>query len=82
MATKMRIEFNYKAFDVIRKSKGVQADLKERADRIAEAAGPGVEVTTTLGAHRARASVMTMTYDAMESEAKDKTLSRAIEAGR
>lgn len=82
MATKIQLKFNYPAFDAIRKSPGVQADLKKRADRIAAAAGEGHEVTTTIGATRARASVVTATHDARLGEAADKTLSSALDAGR
>ena len=82
MPTKIRLKFNYAGFDAIRKSPGVQADLKERAERIAAAAGEGHEVTTRVGAHRARANIVTATHEAREGEATDKTLSSALDAGR
>ncbi|MGV3564156.1 MAG: hypothetical protein ACO1ON_12840 [Nocardioides sp.] len=82
MATGVRLQFNYAAFDAIRKSPEVQADLKARADRIAAAAGEGHEVDVRIGAHRARASVRTATFDARRSEATDKTLTSALDAGR
>jgi hypothetical protein len=82
MATKVRLEFNYAAFDAVRKSPEVQADLRARAERIAATAGDGNEVNTQVGAHRARASVRTETYEARKAEATDKSLTKALDAGR
>lgn len=56
--------------------------LKDRAEKIAAAAGPGHEVRTDDGPNRARASVVTATPEAMRSEATNRTLTRAIDAGR
>lgn len=70
------------------RSAAVQADLKERADRIAAAANAaaglqdGFIVDTDVGANRARAVVLTATADAMVAEATDRTLTRSIDAGR
>ena len=64
---------------------GVQADLKRRAEAIAAAAGgpeAGFEVGTNVGPNRARASVVTTTIEAMRAEAEDRTLTRALDAGR
>lgn len=61
---------------------GVSQDLKARADRIASAAGAGMETDYQVGRNRARASVRTATYDAMRAEAKTRALSRAFDAGR
>ena len=64
------------------KSKDVGKDLKQRAERIARAAGPGHRVLTGMGRTRARAAVITMTYDAAEREARDKNLTKALMAAR
>jgi tRNA A37 threonylcarbamoyltransferase TsaD len=64
------------------KSEAVQANLKERADRIAAAAGPGMEASVKAGPNRARASVFTATPEAMLAEAIERRLTRAIDAGR
>jgi hypothetical protein len=64
---------------------GVREDLERRARAIAAAAGgseAGFEVGTNVGPNRARASVVTTTAEAMRAEAEDRTLTRAIDAGR
>jgi hypothetical protein len=66
----------------ILKGRATEADLLRRAQRIAEAAGPGMEVNTNIGPSRARASVVTATSAAMRAEASDRALTRAIDAGR
>lgn len=82
MATKVRIDFNYAGFDAIRKSAAVRDELERRANLIAAAAGEGNEVEVRDGAHRARASIRTETYEARKAEAVDKTLTSALDAGR
>lgn len=61
---------------------GVEQLLRGSAGRISAAGGPGMEVDYEVGAKRARASVRTATVDAMKVEAKDRALSRALDAGR
>ncbi|MDI3330132.1 MAG: hypothetical protein QJR09_05265 [Micrococcus sp.] len=77
-----RIQFNYKGFDAVRRSDGVKADLERRGRRIADAAGEGFETKSTLNPGRAGVLVYADTYEAMEAEATDKALTRAINAGR
>jgi hypothetical protein len=57
-------------------------DLQRRAANIAAAAGPGFEVDSAIGKNRARASVRTVTFAARRAEATNRTLSRALDAGR
>jgi tRNA A37 threonylcarbamoyltransferase TsaD len=64
------------------KSARVQAELKARADRIAAAAGPGMEASVRVGVNRARASVFTATEEARDAEARRRSLTRALDAGR
>lgn len=67
------------------RSPGVVAQLSERADRIADAAGDGfvVDVDQESGRRRTpRASVRTGTFEARLAEARDHVLERAIDAGR
>jgi hypothetical protein len=64
------------------RSPEIAAHLKDRAEKIAAAAGPGHEVRVDDGPNRARASVLTVTPEAMRAEATNRTLTRAIEAGR
>lgn len=67
--------------DLLR-SDGVRRDLERRARQIAEAAGDGFEYDSAIGQNRARATVWTDTIEAMHEEATDRTLTRAIDAGR
>lgn len=64
------------------RSPEVLAELRRRAEMIAAAAGPGHEVDGQIGRGRARASVRTATFQAMEAQATDRTLTRALDAGR
>lgn len=63
-------------------SEGVQRDLKRRADAVAEQAGPGHRVEVNLTKERARAVVVTDTFEAAAAEARDRNLTRAIDAAR
>jgi CRISPR/Cas system-associated endoribonuclease Cas2 len=70
------------AFRRILTSPGVEAELRRRAERIAERAGDGFEVFSTQGRRRARAAVVAVSVRAKRGEAKDGRLSRALGAGR
>lgn len=78
----VRVEINKAGVRALLKSVEVQADLKRRAEAIAAKAGDGMEVETDVGANRARAVVVTRTESAKKAEAKNHTLSRALDAGR
>ena len=78
----MKIELNHDAIAKLLKSPEVEADLMRRAQRIASAAGNGMEAESSVGANRARASVITATPDAMLAEASNRSLSTALDAGR
>lgn len=78
----MKIKLNRAGIRQLLKLPEVQADLARRAQAIATAAGPGMEVNQQIGANRARASVRTETTAARLAEARDRTLTRAIDAGR
>lgn len=77
-----RVEFKRGAIEEILMSEAVEADLLRRAKAIAQAAGRGFEADSFLGSRRVRASVRTVTPEAMRSEADDLTLTRSIDAGR
>lgn len=79
---KFRIEMNSKAIGDLLKSPEIQADLQSRADKIAAAAGEGMLATVKVGMTRARASIITDTIAAKRAEAKDRALTRALDAGR
>lgn len=81
----MEIEWNYRAFDAIRRSPEVVADLERRARAIRAAAGgddADFEVETFIGRSRARVTIRTANRAGMLAEARDRALTRAMEAGR
>lgn len=83
MAVKgLRIKLNRRGVQQLLASQDVADDLTKRGNRMADAAGEGVEVTTTRNRDRAVVFVRTATYDAMKAEAEDRTLTRSIDAGR
>jgi len=77
-----RVTLNRSAVSDLMQSDEVRADLVRRAENIAAAAGSGHEVDSDVGPNRARASVRTVTVEAMYDEATSKRLTRAIDAGR
>lgn len=82
---KSRIELNSAGVREILRSGAVLADLTRRANAIANAAGgsaAGFEVDARVGANRARASVRTATFEARYAEATNRTLTKALGAGR
>jgi hypothetical protein len=80
--TRVKIEMNSEGARELLRSPEVAAELERRAQLIAAAAGPGFEVDARLGANRARASVRAATLEARKAEAEERTLTRALEAGR
>lgn len=60
----------------------VAADMTERTNRIAAAAGEGMEPSVQRGRTRIQASVATVTRAAAARERKRRALSRAVDAGR
>lgn len=77
-----RLVVSRKGIRELARSPEMKADLVKRAEAIAAAAGDGVVVDTNEWARRTRASVRTLTYRASRREAKNRTLSRAVDAGR
>lgn len=63
-------------------SQEVADELTARGQRVADAAGEGVEVRTTRNRDRAVVFVTTETREAREAEAETRALTRAIDAGR
>lgn len=83
MAVKgIRIKLNQKGIIAMLSSSEVSAELTRRGERMANAAGDGVEVTTTRNRDRAAVFVRTETFEAKRDEATNRTLTRAIDAGR
>lgn len=78
----VRIKLNRAGVQQLLTSQEVTDDLTKRGERMAAAAGEGVEATTTRNRDRTVVFVRTETFDAMRAEAEDRTLTRAIDAGR
>lgn len=77
----VKVKFNFKAFEEIRRDPRVLADLDQRADRVAAAAGPGFESGSGQGRSRARGSVWTTDRRSRRAAAGG-DLVRALDAGR
>jgi hypothetical protein len=78
----MKIKHDPRAYEALLKSEAMRAELASRAKRIAAAAGPGFEATSTIGRRTALASVRTTDVPSIRRNSRDNTLIRAIEAGR
>lgn len=78
----VRVKMNSKGARAVLRSEEVRADLARRAGRIAAAAGVGFAADSSVGANRARAAAYTASARAARAEAKDKRLTRALDAGR
>jgi hypothetical protein len=77
-----KIKINGAAVAALLRSPEVRADLEARGARIAAAAGEGVEAETLNGGDRVSVVVSTRTQEARRNEAEDRSLTRAIDAGR
>lgn len=85
MATKMRIELNRDGIRKLLKSQVVHDELMRRAEAIATAAGgeaAGFVAADSVSPDRAAVQVKTTTLEARRREARDRTLTRAIFAGK
>lgn len=81
----MRIKWNLRGFEEIRRAPGVKADLLRRAERIRDAAGgedDGFVAVSGEGATRSRAAVIAASRRARRANAKTNVLVRSIDAGR
>lgn len=85
MIIKWHVRTGYREYQ---RTPGVSSRIREGAERVADAAGgseAGFEVDFQPEAGRRktpRGSVRTATFEARESEARDRTLTRAIDAAR
>ena len=77
-----RIVWNLTGFEALRRSPGVAADLRRRADAIAEACGDGFVAESGQGRTRARAGVIAASGRARRVNARDNTILRNLDAGR
>lgn len=78
----VRVVLHNAAFDALRKSPEIMADLERRARQIAAQAGDGFEVEVDRGPRRGVARVVARSSEAKRAEATDAALTRAIDAGR
>ena len=76
------LKLNRSGIRELLRSDEVADDLRRRAEAIARAAGDGHEVDVEVGPNRARAAVITDTLEAKAREARKRSLTSAIEAGR
>ncbi|MFE3051601.1 hypothetical protein [Nocardia sp. NPDC059239] len=84
---RIRVKFNFDAFEQIRRAPGVSADLKDRADAIAKEARErsgedGYTAEASRGHSRDRAAVITTTWQAIRDNADNHTLLKSMDAGR
>lgn len=79
---KLRIQLNHAGIRQLLQSDGVVEVLKKKGEAVAAAAGPGHEVQVYIGKNRARVTVRTATFAAMQNEASHQTLTRALDAAR
>lgn len=77
-----RIEWNYDAFNALRKDPAIAADLLARGEQIAAAAGRGVIASASENNSRARVIVFTATEEARKAQAESHALTGAFDAGR
>ena len=77
-----RIQLSDAGVRALLQSPGMLGDVRGRAQRIADAAGPGHVVDAGTTGRRARAAVVTDTFDARFKQAKNHNLTRAIDRGR
>lgn len=78
MAKNVRVKFNRKAFEELRKSPGVDAFTREVAEKVAAAAGPGFIVKRGLGRRRARFTVVPSTPEAYKANYENYAVVRAL----
>lgn len=77
----VRFKPNHAGFRQLRTSAAVAQAVADAAEEVAARAGDGFEaqpVEITGGRGRARAAVVTVTFDAMLTQARDHTLERSL----
>lgn len=82
MAGKVKVKINRGSVTALLRSPAIQADLDRRAQRIAAAAGDGNVVEPSTTPNRARSVVITDTHEARLREARSRSLTGAVDAGR
>lgn len=79
----MKIVWNVKGFETLKRHPGVQRDIVRRAEAIAKQAGDGyIVLEPTQHPKRDRAAILTGTREARRDNARNMTLVKALGAGR
>ena len=78
----IKVKVNPSGVAALLRHPGVREDLYARANRIKAAAGHGHTVKVFQGHDRVRAHIKASTKQAQAAEARDRALTRAIQAGR
>lgn len=78
----VKVKLNNAGVGALLASAETAADLEQRGDRIAAAAGPGHRVSVERNSERAIVFVTTDSTEAREAEAERRNLSSSIDAGR
>lgn len=76
------VRLNLRGLNALMRSAPVQALVDERAKRIAAAAGPDFEVVSSPHKYTARAFVQPANGTGARQEARDKVLTRSLDAAR
>lgn len=76
------VQLNRSGIRDLLRSAEVERDLRDRAESVSRAAGPGHVVDSDIGPTRARAAVITETFEAMRAEATGHALTSALDAAR
>lgn len=79
---KIDVKLDHGGMRRLLQSSEVRSELERRARAVAQAAGPGFAVSATSGRRRALAMVYAATPQARAREARDRVLTRAIDAAR
>ncbi|NII42296.1 hypothetical protein E9228_002954 [Curtobacterium flaccumfaciens] len=84
MAGSIRVELNSAGVVALLQSEEIKAELLRRGEAIQAAAGgaPDFDVIAVTGRQRAAVYVATASVQGMLAEATDRTLTRALDAGR
>lgn len=77
----MRIRWNIRAFEELRRSPGVEARLQQEVDRVLGQLPDGYEGGVESGATRSRGYVVTGDGDAARDNAENHSLLRALGGG-
>ena len=78
----MKVRWNVKAFEEIRRMDSVDEDLSRRVEAIREGCGDGYDAHVEPGKSRTRGAVVTASSAAIIDNARHNTLLRNLDRGR